>query len=89
MFLPVVCKFFASSLQVFCIEFEKIAFVSGFEASVWYPLLLPVFCKFSSALCFVPCGDLLTCYARDGGIVSKTCKTEVKWVPKCTTNHAK
>ena len=88
MLLSVFHKFSASSLQVFCVEFVEIAFVSGFEASVWYPLLLPVFCKFS-ALCFVPCGDLLTCYARDGGIVSKACKTEVKTVHKCTTNHAK
>ena len=65
--LPVLCRYFA-------FQFEKIALVSGFEASVWYPLLLPVFCKFSSALCFVPCGDLLTCYARGGGIVSKSVK---------------
>ena len=46
------------------VEFVEIACVLGFD-----PLLLPVFCKFS-ALCFVRCGDLLTCYARDGGIVS-------------------
>ena len=83
MLLSVFRKLFARSLQVFCIEFVEITFVSVFEASVWYPLLLPMFCKFSSALCFVPCGDLLTCYARDGArIVSKTCKTEAKWVPK-------
>jgi hypothetical protein len=87
--LSVFRKLSDSSLQVFCIEFVEIAFVSGFEASVWYPLLLPVFCNFSR-LCFVPCGDLLTCYARDGArIVFKTCKTEAKWVPKCTTNHNK
>ena len=89
MLLVVFRKLSASSLQVFSIEFVEIVSVSGFEASVWYPLLLPVFCKFS-ALCFVPCGDLLTCYARDGArIVSQTCKTEAKWVPKCTTNHTK
>ena len=63
--LTVFRKFSASALQVFCFEFVEIVFVSGFEASVWYPLLLPVFCRFS-ALYFVPCGDLLTCYARDG-----------------------
>ena len=44
--------FSAGSMQVFDIKFVAIAFVSGFEASVWYPLLLPVFCKFSPC---VPC----------------------------------
>ena len=86
--LSVFRKFFTSSLQVFCIELFEIAFVECFATSVWYALLLLVFCKFS--LCFVPCGDLLTCYARDGArIVFQTCKTEAKWVPKCTTNHTK